>query len=310
MHELRAKPYLSNVETARLKMLDAEAAKRGLAKDGFEQVTDPIAHLRNGQQREVAGDRSRALDSYRAAAAGFRLTNDVKNLTSALDGLAACQSPASLRYDHPGRGRTRVCDSADSALRTALERTRAGERVSICDGLTVKPGRAKDGFPEPHKPHKFTPTSGHLGWPAQPDRCEACGKSKEDGPHEVPAKDATTPEGRGLRDRIREIKAQISGGAGIDLKRSDPARYAALEKELTEWLDQASDVLPVGDDLMSQREEESLNKSLRKSKGGVEAYGVKGMKNSSWRKAFKSVEAMNKWVDQNDAEVQGTRDIE
>jgi hypothetical protein len=61
---------------------------------------------------------------------------------------------------------------------------------------------------------------------------------------------------------------------------------------------------------MSQREEENLNKSLRKSKGGVEAYGVKGMKNSSWRKAFKSVEAMNKWVDQNDAEVHGTRDIE
>jgi hypothetical protein len=72
----------------------------------------------------------------------------------------------------------------------------------------------------------------------------------------------------------------------------------------------AQDVRPVGDDLMSQREEENLNKSLRKSKGGVEAYGVKGMKNSSWRKAFKSVEAMNKWVDQNDAEVHGTRDIE
>jgi hypothetical protein len=34
------------------------------------------------------------------------------------------------------------------------------------------------------------------------------------------------------------------------------------------------------------------------------------MKNSSWRKAFKSVEAMNKWVDQNDAEVHGTRDID
>lgn len=34
-----------------------------------------------------------------------------------------------------------------------------------------------------------------------------------------------------------------------------------------------------------------------------EAYGVKGMKNTPWRKSFKSREAMNKWVEANDAEV-------
>lgn len=37
----------------------------------------------------------------------------------------------------------------------------------------------------------------------------------------------------------------------------------------------------------------------------VEAYGVKGFKNLSWRKEFKSVEAMNAWVEKNDAEVYG-----
>lgn len=37
----------------------------------------------------------------------------------------------------------------------------------------------------------------------------------------------------------------------------------------------------------------------------VEAYGVKGVKSTSWAKAFKSVEAMNAWVEKNDAEVYG-----
>jgi hypothetical protein len=64
------------------------------------------------------------------------------------------------------------------------------------------------------------------------------------------------------------------------------------------------------DDLMSQREEENLRKALRKNKGGIEAYGVKGFKNTSWRKVFKSREALEKWCEENDAEVQGTRDVE
>lgn len=42
----------------------------------------------------------------------------------------------------------------------------------------------------------------------------------------------------------------------------------------------------------------------------VEAYGVKGMNSTPWRKTFKSVEALNRWVDRNDAEVHATRDAE
>ena len=38
----------------------------------------------------------------------------------------------------------------------------------------------------------------------------------------------------------------------------------------------------------------------------VEAYGVKGMNNTSWRKSFKTVEAMNTWAEKNDAEILGT----
>jgi len=41
----------------------------------------------------------------------------------------------------------------------------------------------------------------------------------------------------------------------------------------------------------------------------IEAYGVKGMNNISWRKIFLSVKDLNKWVDKNDATVNGTRKI-
>jgi ribosomal protein L37AE/L43A len=230
-----------------------DAAK---AKDGFEQVTDPADHLKTAQNCEVAGDKARAMDAYKAAAAGFRLKHDTLGIAQAEDGIAACNvfARSSSRYDHPGRGKVRVCDSADTALRTALERTRAGEAVSVA-GKRVLPvrGRAGDTTVWDGKRDKMWYATKHgmcekckvreadkYDEATQSWLCASCAKKK--------AKDATTPEGRELRGRIREIKAQISGSAGIDLKRSDPARYAALEKELTERLDQASDVQPVGDE--------------------------------------------------------------
>lgn len=42
----------------------------------------------------------------------------------------------------------------------------------------------------------------------------------------------------------------------------------------------------------------------------IEAYGVKGMKSTKWRKTFKNQAAMDKWVEKNDAEVQGTREAD
>lgn len=42
----------------------------------------------------------------------------------------------------------------------------------------------------------------------------------------------------------------------------------------------------------------------------IEAYGVKGMKNTQWRKTFASVAAMNKWAEKHGAEILGTRDAE
>ena len=51
------------------------------------------------------------------------------------------------------------------------------------------------------------------------------------------AKGMTSTE---LRDEIRAVRAQISGGAGIMLKCEKPERYEQLEKRLTELLDAAS----------------------------------------------------------------------
>ena|ERR1035441_9969559 len=39
----------------------------------------------------------------------------------------------------------------------------------------------------------------------------------------------------------------------------------------------------------------------------VEGYGNKGMKNTPWRKTFKSTDHLNDWAEKNSADVHGTR---
>jgi hypothetical protein len=52
-----------------------------------------------------------------------------------------------------------------------------------------------------------------------------------------------------LRDEIRAVRSQISGSAGIMLKRENPERYKQLESRLTDLLDASSyrskDALPL-----------------------------------------------------------------
>jgi hypothetical protein len=51
--------------------------------------------------------------------------------------------------------------------------------------------------------------------------------------------------------------------------------------------------------------------SYRAGKGHtIEAYGRKGMKNTKWRKFFKNSDAMSKWCDDNDATVEGSRELD
>ncbi len=41
----------------------------------------------------------------------------------------------------------------------------------------------------------------------------------------------------------------------------------------------------------------------------IEAHGVKGMKSTPWRKTFKSIEALNTWVEKHGAEVHAIREF-
>jgi len=45
-------------------------------------------------------------------------------------------------------------------------------------------------------------------------------------------------------------------------------------------------------------------------KNTIEAYGNKGMKRTPWRKEFKDADAMLKWAEEHDAEIESTRDLE
>ena len=60
-------------------------------------------------------------------------------------------------------------------------------------------------------------------------------------------------------------------------------------------------------EILKEYSDESLEES---SKDTIEAYGVKGMKSVGWRKSFKNAEALNKWCEDNDADVLGQRDLE
>lgn len=55
---------------------------------------------------------------------------------------------------------------------------------------------------------------------------------------------------------------------------------------------------------------ETNTTNTTKKAAKIEAYGVKGMNSKPWRKVFKNVEALNAWLEKNDAEVHGTREAE
>jgi hypothetical protein len=53
-----------------------------------------------------------------------------------------------------------------------------------------------------------------------------------------------------------------------------------------------------------------MGRDLKKGtlmKNAIEAYGVKGMGSKRWVKGFKSLAAMNRWLEKNDAVVIGCR---
>ena len=43
--------------------------------------------------------------------------------------------------------------------------------------------------------------------------------------------------------------------------------------------------------------------------GKIEAHGVKGLESKPWRRTFRSLAALRRWVDENDAQIWGTRAV-
>lgn len=64
-------------------------------------------------------------------------------------------------------------------------------------------------------------------------------------------------------------------------------------------------------DITEGKNDNMMPLSYKPAKGHkIEAYGRKGMKNTMWRKYFKDSDAMAKWCEDNDATVEGSRDLE
>ncbi len=125
-------------------VLAGKAKDRARAADSV--TLPPAEELDRAFRFEIQGDRRMALDCYRRAAAGFTQANDAKNAQVARDGEEECRLRLAGSFDntyvHPQQGRARAYDSESAALRVALERTRAGEDVSLV-GQRVMPRRAE-----------------------------------------------------------------------------------------------------------------------------------------------------------------------
>lgn len=70
------------------------------------------------------------------------------------------------------------------------------------------------------------------------------------------------------------------------------------------------DLKPIIREILSEINPNARDKSGKlKNVETIEAYGVKGMKSTPWRKVFKDYDALSDWADANDAEVYGTRTL-
>lgn len=62
---------------------------------------------------------------------------------------------------------------------------------------------------------------------------------------------------------------------------------------------------------VKESQQQGVAEGSKETKVGIEAHGVRGVNSNKWKKTFKSQEAFEKWLDQNegDVEVSGTREV-
>ena len=88
--------------------------------------------------------------------------------------------------------------------------------------------------------------------------------------------------------------------------------YLQTISESTDDSDLKNYIRSIVKKVVSESEDEN-DDDLEESKSRnhkIEAYGVKGMKSLRWRKTFKNEEELNDWLEKNDAEMLGMRELE
>jgi hypothetical protein len=229
-HLYRASLY--EVQGDRAHALDsyrmAASGFRRLASDATEQYIVTGETTSNGSKQSFFNSKVEAdKESEKLKQLGWKnvkvsSANDAarKGEAQARDGINACQTKFAQQYQHPGTGRVKVCDSASTALRTAVERTRAGEVVSVI-GKTVRPGRArvcdsregvwmcsecKTGHTSETELHKHQEKTGHWRTPTgNPLTKEEAGHSQWQ------AKDGAFAKLEGKLEKEGESKRKASG---------------------------------------------------------------------------------------------------
>ena len=93
-------------------------------------------------------------------------------------------------------------------------------------------------------------------------------------------------------------------------------RFNKKNTDITEVLD-ALEVIDESEiyeyiDSLDESTFQALNSYLNEVAKGhtIEAHGVKGAKNTKWRKSFRDHDHLGDWVEKNDAEVHGVRELE
>jgi hypothetical protein len=96
------------------------------------------------------------------------------------------------------------------------------------------------------------------------------------------------------------VSVSVEGGPGW----RSTSGLTRSGKDLEPVLERADRMLKYKADMKKQ------SKMHKKTAQEIEAYGVKGGQSKDWRKSFKNRDAMNKWTEQQDAEVRATRPTE
>ena len=79
--------------------------------------------------------------------------------------------------------------------------------------------------------------------------------------------------------------------------------------DLNQWLEK-NDAEMLGMRELEGVDEDKEEMEEGKAKHTIEAYGVKGMDSKQWRKTFKDADDLNQWLEKNDAEMLGMRELE